>query len=213
MSLVTRMNESCHTYEWVTPHTWMRHVTHMNESYHTHFKESWVTSLSWAFLFFSKINSSSRATAAAYSEKKKRHTHSCLHVCLYKHKFSEVRSAAFFLCWIWKWACINFFESNFIENAFCRATFSEVRCTAIFYSKFGIELAQFYFESKLTENTFSQKTFSEVRCTAVFYSKFLSELFFLESDLTENAFFWETFSADSLPIFLENAFSRECATL
>jgi len=26
--------QSCHTYEWVVSHTWMSHVTHMNESYH-----------------------------------------------------------------------------------------------------------------------------------------------------------------------------------
>jgi len=30
------MNESCHTYEWVTSHIWMSHVTHMNESCHTY---------------------------------------------------------------------------------------------------------------------------------------------------------------------------------
>ena len=32
MSYVTRMNESCHTYEWVMSHIWMSHVIHMNES-------------------------------------------------------------------------------------------------------------------------------------------------------------------------------------
>jgi len=32
MSHVTRMNESRHTYEWVTSHVWMSHVRHMNES-------------------------------------------------------------------------------------------------------------------------------------------------------------------------------------
>jgi len=37
----THMNESCHTYEWVTPHIWMSHVTHMNESCHTY---EWVMS-------------------------------------------------------------------------------------------------------------------------------------------------------------------------
>jgi len=30
------MNESCHTYEWVTPHTWTSHVTRINESCHTY---------------------------------------------------------------------------------------------------------------------------------------------------------------------------------
>ena len=30
------MNESCHTYEWVMSHLWMSHVTHMDESCHTH---------------------------------------------------------------------------------------------------------------------------------------------------------------------------------
>ena len=33
---VTHMNESCHTHECVMSHTWMRHVTHMHESCHTH---------------------------------------------------------------------------------------------------------------------------------------------------------------------------------
>jgi len=33
--LISWMNESRHTYEWVTSHIWMSHVTHMNESCHT----------------------------------------------------------------------------------------------------------------------------------------------------------------------------------
>ena len=28
---VTHMNESCHTHDWVRSHTWMSHVTHINE--------------------------------------------------------------------------------------------------------------------------------------------------------------------------------------
>ena len=35
MSHVTHTNESCHTHEWVMSHTWMSHGTHMNESCHT----------------------------------------------------------------------------------------------------------------------------------------------------------------------------------
>jgi len=31
----TYMNESCHTYEWVMSHIWLRHVTHMTEACHT----------------------------------------------------------------------------------------------------------------------------------------------------------------------------------
>jgi len=57
-SHVTRMNESCHTYEWVMSHIWMSHVTHMNESCHvcvrhvTRMNESchtyeWVMSHIW----------------------------------------------------------------------------------------------------------------------------------------------------------------------
>ena len=37
-SVVTHMNESCHTYERVTSHIWRSHVTHMNESV-SHMKE------------------------------------------------------------------------------------------------------------------------------------------------------------------------------
>jgi len=58
MSHVTRMNESCHTdewvmshmwmschkYEWVMSHIWMSHVTRMNESCQTH---EWVMSHIW----------------------------------------------------------------------------------------------------------------------------------------------------------------------
>ena len=44
MSHVTRMNESCHTYEWVMSHVWMSHVTRMNESCHTY---EWVMSHVW----------------------------------------------------------------------------------------------------------------------------------------------------------------------
>ena len=39
MRHVTRMNESCQTYEWVMSHVWMSHVTRMNESCHTY---EWV---------------------------------------------------------------------------------------------------------------------------------------------------------------------------
>jgi len=31
----SRMNESCHTYEWVVSFVWMCHVTHVNHSVHT----------------------------------------------------------------------------------------------------------------------------------------------------------------------------------
>ena len=37
----SRMDESCHTYEWVMLHIWMSHVTHMNESWRTY---EWVRS-------------------------------------------------------------------------------------------------------------------------------------------------------------------------
>ena len=40
-SHVTRMNESCHTQEWVMSHAWMSNATCMNESCHTHW---WVMS-------------------------------------------------------------------------------------------------------------------------------------------------------------------------
>ena len=33
---VTHMTASCHTHDWVMSHTWLSHVTHMNESSHTH---------------------------------------------------------------------------------------------------------------------------------------------------------------------------------
>jgi len=35
-----------HTHEWVTSHTWMSHVTHMNESRHTHMQWYWNIYLS-----------------------------------------------------------------------------------------------------------------------------------------------------------------------
>ena len=38
------VNESCHTYEWVTSSMWMSHVTHMKESCHTLW---WVISSMW----------------------------------------------------------------------------------------------------------------------------------------------------------------------
>ena len=44
MSHVTRMNESCHTNEWVMSHVWISHVTQMNESCHTY---EWVTAHIW----------------------------------------------------------------------------------------------------------------------------------------------------------------------
>ena len=57
MSHVTHMNGSCHTYECVMSHIWMRHVTRTNESCHcmshvTHMNESchtyeWVMSHIW----------------------------------------------------------------------------------------------------------------------------------------------------------------------
>jgi len=45
--LVTHMNESCHTYEWVMSHIWMSHVAHMNASCHTN---DCVTSHIWTRL-------------------------------------------------------------------------------------------------------------------------------------------------------------------
>jgi len=36
MSHVTHINESCHTHQWVISHTSMSHLTHINESCHTH---------------------------------------------------------------------------------------------------------------------------------------------------------------------------------
>ena len=44
MSHVTCMNESRHIHEWVTSHTDMSHVTYMNESRHIH---EWVMSHTW----------------------------------------------------------------------------------------------------------------------------------------------------------------------
>jgi len=49
---LTHMNESCHTYEWVTSHIWMSHVPHMNESCHTYkwvmsHTHQWVMSHTW----------------------------------------------------------------------------------------------------------------------------------------------------------------------
>jgi len=41
---VTRVNESCHTYEWVMSHIWMSHVTHASESCHTY---EWVMLHVW----------------------------------------------------------------------------------------------------------------------------------------------------------------------
>jgi len=43
-SHVTRMNESCRTYEWVMSHVWTSHVPHMNESCRTY---EWVMSHVW----------------------------------------------------------------------------------------------------------------------------------------------------------------------
>jgi len=34
LGIVTRMNTSCHTYEWITSHAWMSHGTHINVSFH-----------------------------------------------------------------------------------------------------------------------------------------------------------------------------------
>ena len=44
MSRVTRMHESCHTYEWVMSHMLMSHVTRINESCHTY---GWVMLHIW----------------------------------------------------------------------------------------------------------------------------------------------------------------------
>jgi len=43
-NLVTHMNESHHTHEWVMAHTWKGHATHTSESRHTH---AWVISHTW----------------------------------------------------------------------------------------------------------------------------------------------------------------------
>jgi len=43
ISHVTRINESCHTYEWVMSHRWVSHVTHINEWVMSHISMSHVT--------------------------------------------------------------------------------------------------------------------------------------------------------------------------
>ena len=46
MGHVTHMNDSCHTYEGLVPHTWMSHVTYiteMDESCHTFARTSHAT--------------------------------------------------------------------------------------------------------------------------------------------------------------------------
>jgi len=47
---VTRMNESCHTYEWVMSHVWMSYVTCMNESHMSHRNECGILVQSVAHL-------------------------------------------------------------------------------------------------------------------------------------------------------------------
>jgi len=44
MRHVTHMNEACHAHEWGMSRTWMRHVTHMNEACHAH---EWGMSHTW----------------------------------------------------------------------------------------------------------------------------------------------------------------------
>jgi len=49
---VTRMNESCHTYEWVMSHIWISHATHTWMSHDTYVNESrhiyeWIMSHIW----------------------------------------------------------------------------------------------------------------------------------------------------------------------
>ena len=80
-SHVTHMNESRHTYEWVTPHIWMSHVTHMNESRHTY---EWVTSHIWMshvahrMPHATNINKQQQAShAPMYNFYKSCHTYEC----------------------------------------------------------------------------------------------------------------------------------------
>jgi len=53
---VAYVNESCHTYECVMPHIWMRHATHMNASCHAYkcvMSHMWIGQ--WPFLMLLRI--------------------------------------------------------------------------------------------------------------------------------------------------------------
>jgi len=87
MSHVTHMNESCHTYAWVTSHVCMSHVTHMHESRHTY---AWVMSHIW----MSHTHSTSRAYESVMS-----YTWMCHRdaFCTW-HSECDIQSVTF-----WKW--------------------------------------------------------------------------------------------------------------
>ena len=48
--VTTRVNELCHTYEWVVSHIWMSHVKHMNESCHIVTSHSYMWHDSFIYL-------------------------------------------------------------------------------------------------------------------------------------------------------------------
>ena len=85
----TGINGSCHTYEWVTSHTWMSHVTRTNESHHT-YTYKWVLSHIW-MNHVTHMNESDHITHVTYAYMShvahrsyrviSHHTcHTCIHV-------------------------------------------------------------------------------------------------------------------------------------
>jgi hypothetical protein len=67
--LVTNITESCHTYECLMRHIWMRHGTHMAEWQHTH---EWEMPHIWSCVI-AHINSA-RSQFQSSSSKKKNYT-------------------------------------------------------------------------------------------------------------------------------------------
>jgi len=97
------MNESCHTYEWVTSHIWVIHVTLMNESRHTYesfmlhswmshvthmshscYTHEWVTSHTWT-MHVTQMNESHHAYERVMSHVWMGHVTQASETPLHKH--------------------------------------------------------------------------------------------------------------------------------
>jgi len=140
--VVTHMNESCHSYEWVMSHIWMTHanesgthmndscmshVTHMNESCHSY---EWVMSHIWISLVNESVTNMNDSYEWVMSHiwiSASYHTYECVkshvwmsHVifreCVREYERDVTHSRVWHGMWVssWMWAWYDY-SSEFVD--------------------------------------------------------------------------------------------------
>ena len=96
-SHVACMNESCHTYEWVMPHKWMRHGIYFNESQHIYRRVmshvEWVMLHIWISHITNMNQSPHSRIVHGTQTNKPRHTHKLVTAKWHTHEWVTAHTA------------------------------------------------------------------------------------------------------------------------